>query len=124
MKAESSSSSNEALVTRSQAGALLTLSLNRGESFNPLSSSMIAALENAFDEVAEDSSVRVIVLRGEGRGFCAGHDLRELRDFGQDAARHGRYADAVRKQIHRTDLREITLNNLRKRRRQDWQQRQ
>jgi enoyl-CoA hydratase/carnithine racemase len=73
-------------LKRTRSGGLLTLSLNRGESFNPLSSSMIAALENTFDEVLEDSSVRVIVLRGEGRGFCAGHDLRELRDFGEDAA--------------------------------------
>ena len=40
---------------------------------------MIAALENTFDEVLEDPSVRVIVLRGEGRGFCAGHDLKEMR---------------------------------------------
>jgi enoyl-CoA hydratase/carnithine racemase len=72
-------------LKRTQNGGTLTLSLNRGESFNPLSSSMIAALESTFDEVAEDSSVRVIVLRGEGRGFCAGHDLRELREFGEDA---------------------------------------
>lgn len=78
--------SAEPYLKRTRSGGLLTLSLNRGESFNPLSSSMIAALENTFDEVLEDSSVRVIVLRGEGRGFCAGHDLRELRDFGGDAA--------------------------------------
>ncbi|HLZ96798.1 MAG TPA: enoyl-CoA hydratase [Steroidobacteraceae bacterium] len=74
-------------VKRSQSGGVLTLSLNRGESFNPLSSAMIGSLESAFDEAAEDSSVRVIVLRGEGRGFCAGHDLRELREFGGDAER-------------------------------------
>ena len=64
-------------LKRTQSGGLLTLSLNRGESFNPLSTSMIAALESTFDQVAGDASVRVIVLRGEGRGFCAGHDLRE-----------------------------------------------
>jgi enoyl-CoA hydratase/carnithine racemase len=81
-------------LKRTQSGGLLTLSLNRGESFNPLSSSMIAALENTFDEVLEDPSVRVIVLRGEGRGFCAGHDLRELREFGDDAARHRQLFDS------------------------------
>jgi enoyl-CoA hydratase/carnithine racemase len=81
-------------LKRTQNGGLLTLSLNRGESFNPLSSSMIAALENTFDEVLEDSSVRVIVLRGEGRGFCAGHDLRELREFGDDAVRHRQLFDS------------------------------
>jgi enoyl-CoA hydratase/carnithine racemase len=81
-------------LKRTQSGGLLTLSLNRGESFNPLSSSMIAALENTFDEVLEDSSVRVIVLRGEGRGFCAGHDLRELREFGDDSVRHRQLFDS------------------------------
>ena len=81
-------------LKRTQSGGLLTLSLNRGESFNPLSSAMIAALENTFDEVLEDPSVRVIVLRGEGRGFCAGHDLRELREFGEDAVRHRQLFDS------------------------------
>jgi len=75
-------------LKRTQSGGLLTLSLNRGESFNPLSSSMIAALENTFDEVVEDPSVRVIVLRGEGRG------LRELREFGDDAVRQRQLFDS------------------------------
>src|SRR5260370_15202006 len=77
-----------------QSGGLLTLSLNRGESFNPLWSSMIAALESTFDEVAKDSAVRVSVLRGEGRGCGAGHDLRELRDLGEDADRQWQLFDS------------------------------
>jgi enoyl-CoA hydratase/carnithine racemase len=81
---ETSSSSNEALITRSQTGALLTLALNRGDRFNPLSLSMIAALEGELDAVATDATVRVVVLRGEGRGFCAGHDLREMREHAGD----------------------------------------
>ena len=84
MKAETSSSSNEALVTRSQTGALLTLSLNRGDRFNPLSLSMIAALEGELAAIAADTTVRVVILRGEGRGFCAGHDLREMREHAAD----------------------------------------
>jgi enoyl-CoA hydratase/carnithine racemase len=77
---------NEPLVKRSPAGAILTLSLNRGERFNPLSLSMIAALEAELDIIAKDETVRVLVLRGEGRGFCAGHDLREMRAFAEDGA--------------------------------------
>jgi enoyl-CoA hydratase/carnithine racemase len=84
MKAQTSSSSNEALVTRSKTGALLTLSLNRGDRFNPLSLSMIAALEGELDAIAADATVRVVILRGEGRGFCAGHDLREMREHAAD----------------------------------------
>jgi enoyl-CoA hydratase/carnithine racemase len=51
----------------------LTLTLNRGERFNPLSSSMVDALQTELDAIAADPAVRVVVLAAEGRGFCAGH---------------------------------------------------
>src|SRR5215468_10312478 len=57
-----------------------TLTLNRGERFNPLSRAMIAALQAEVDRIAADASVRSVVLAAEGRGFCAGHDLKELRE--------------------------------------------
>jgi len=56
-----------------------TLTLNRGERFNPLSRAMIAALQTEVDRIAGDPSVRSVVVAAEGRGFCAGHDLKELR---------------------------------------------
>ena len=56
-----------------------TLTLNRGERFNPLSRAMIAALDAALGAVARDPTARVVVLAAEGRGFCAGHDLKEMR---------------------------------------------
>jgi enoyl-CoA hydratase/carnithine racemase len=56
-----------------------TLTLNRGDRFNPLSRAMIAALHAALDDVAADREARVVVLAAEGRGFCAGHDLKEMR---------------------------------------------
>lgn len=40
---------------------------------------MLAALQHEFDAIAEDESVRVIILAGEGKAFCAGHDLKEMR---------------------------------------------
>jgi enoyl-CoA hydratase/carnithine racemase len=60
-------------------GGIITLSLARGERFNPLSSGMIAALQAALDSLSSDPSARVVILAGEGKGFCAGHDLKELR---------------------------------------------
>jgi enoyl-CoA hydratase/carnithine racemase len=56
-----------------------TLTLNRGERFNPLSRAMIAALQSEIDRIAGDRSVRSVVIAAEGKGFCAGHDLKELR---------------------------------------------
>jgi enoyl-CoA hydratase/carnithine racemase len=56
-----------------------TLTLNRGERFNPLSLAMISALETALDGLAHDSTVRAVVIAGSGKGFSAGHDLKEMR---------------------------------------------
>ena len=56
-----------------------TLTLNRGDRFNALSTQMIAALDEALDAVAADDDVRVVVLAATGRVFCAGHDLKEMR---------------------------------------------
>jgi enoyl-CoA hydratase/carnithine racemase len=66
-------------VLRSDFAGIATLTLNRGDRLNPLSSAMLAALQAALDDVAADPAVRVVVLAGDGRHFCAGHDLREMR---------------------------------------------
>ena len=63
-----------------------TLTLNRGDRFNPLSSGMIAALQAQLDDVAADPEVRVVILAAAGRGFSAGHDLKEMRAHAGDHA--------------------------------------
>lgn len=60
-------------------GAVLRLTLNRPLQFNVLSSGMIKALQVALDEVRVNRDVRVVILAGSGRAFCAGHDLREMQ---------------------------------------------
>lgn len=70
----------EPLVKRAQdARGVLTLTLNRPQAFNALSEAMLAALQRELDEAAADESVRVLVLAAEGKAFCAGHDLKEMR---------------------------------------------
>lgn len=68
----------EELVVREDAGGIATLTLNDPGRLNALSVAMLAALEGRLDDLARDRSVRVVVLRGAGRAFCAGHDLREM----------------------------------------------
>ena len=75
-------------VLHEQAGGVVRLTLNRPDRFNPLSSAMIAALRQRLDEVAGDKEARVVVLAAAGRGFCAGHDLKEMRAHATDAAPH------------------------------------
>ncbi|BBZ79758.1 enoyl-CoA hydratase [Mycolicibacterium anyangense] len=58
---------------------MVTLTLNRPQSFNALSEAMLAALTEALDTLVADESVRAVVVAGAGKAFCAGHDLKEMR---------------------------------------------
>ena len=66
-------------VIREDRGGVTTLTLNRGDKFNPLSEEMLAALQADVAAVAKDESVRVVVLAAHGKAFCAGHDLKQMR---------------------------------------------
>jgi enoyl-CoA hydratase/carnithine racemase len=70
----------EPVVLRGQddRGAI-TLTLNRPHAFNALSETVLAALQRELNAIGEDESTRVVVLAAEGRAFCAGHDLKEMR---------------------------------------------
>ncbi|PYL33176.1 MAG: enoyl-CoA hydratase [Verrucomicrobia bacterium] len=70
----------EPVVLRSQdARGVVTLTLNRPHAFNALSETMLAKLQREFEAIATEESVRVVVLSAEGKAFCAGHDLKEMR---------------------------------------------
>jgi enoyl-CoA hydratase/carnithine racemase len=74
----------EPLVRVGHEDGVTWLTLNRGDRFNPLSVGMIAALDVALAAAAADPSARAIVLAANGRGFCAGHDLKEMRAHAGD----------------------------------------
>ncbi len=59
---------------------ILTLELNRAESRNALSLEVISEVESALAAIATDASVRVLILAGAGKSFCAGMDLRAVAD--------------------------------------------
>ena len=70
----------EPLVKRSRdSRGVVTLTLNRPQAYNALSEALLGALQRELALVAADESVRVVVLAAEGKAFCAGHDLREMR---------------------------------------------
>jgi enoyl-CoA hydratase/carnithine racemase len=69
----------EPILLREDAGGVCTLTLNRPAQYNALSEAMLAALQDTLDSIAEDSSVRLLVIRANGKAFCAGHDLKEMR---------------------------------------------
>ena len=61
------------------ARGVVTLVLDRPQSFNALSEDMLAALQAELDAVAGDEGARVVVIAAVGKAFCAGHDLKEMR---------------------------------------------
>lgn len=68
------------LVLRSdRADGLTTLTLNRPGQFNSLSKDMLTAIKDELDAIAANEAVRVVVIAGAGKAFCAGHDLKEMR---------------------------------------------
>ena len=67
---------NDKLLTDLSARGIATLTLNRPDSANTYDQDMLDALHQAFERLAQDDSVRAIVLRGAGRHFCGGGDQR------------------------------------------------
>ena len=67
-------------LLREDDGPICTLTLNRPEQRNALSTRVIALLTEHLDRIAADGSIKVVVLTGSGSAFCSGHDLKELRD--------------------------------------------
>jgi 2-(1,2-epoxy-1,2-dihydrophenyl)acetyl-CoA isomerase len=66
---------SEPVVLHDQTGAVLTITLNRPDKLNAFNDEMTALTIAALERAASDSSVRVIVLRGSGRGYSSGQDL-------------------------------------------------
>ena len=79
----------EPILQRSDAGGVATLTLNTPGSLNALSDAMLDALLGAFADVAQDRTTKVVILRGNGKAFCAGHDLKEMQ-AGRSAPDKGR----------------------------------
>lgn len=84
------------ILLREDADGIATLTLNRPEARNPLSEAMLAALAETFAAIANDHSIRAVVLAAAGPVFSAGHDLKEMSARRADRD-HGRayFADVL-----------------------------
>jgi enoyl-CoA hydratase/carnithine racemase len=70
---------SDKVLLRRDEGGVAWLTLNRPAARNALSVELMTALQDAIDAIAADRAVKVVVIAGAGPGFCAGHDLREIR---------------------------------------------
>jgi enoyl-CoA hydratase/carnithine racemase len=71
-------SAPEPVLLRSDAEGVAGLTLNRPEQYNALSRELLGALQAEIDLIKDDPAIRVVVITGQGRAFCAGHDMKEI----------------------------------------------
>lgn len=96
-------SDNEAILLRRDADGIATLTLNRPKQYNALSTGLMAEIQAALDALRDDRSIKVVILEAAGRGFCAGHDLKEMRAAGGASDKRA-YFEAVFQQCSRMML--------------------
>jgi len=70
---------SEDILLREDHGHVAHLTMNSPKNLNALSDAMLAALMTEFERLENDRSARVVVIRGAGKAFCAGHDLKEMQ---------------------------------------------
>ena len=79
MSANPQAAATEPLLLRQDEGGVVTLTLNRPTQFNSLSQALMNELQAELDRISADENVRVVIIAGAGKAFCAGHDLKEMR---------------------------------------------
>lgn len=87
---------SEKLVLTSIKNGVATLTMNRPGARNALSRPLMAAMGAALDTIEADSTAHVVVIEGAGPGFCAGHDLKEVRGTPTPSFYEALFADCSR----------------------------
>ena len=85
--------SDEPLLLRQETAGVVRLTLNRPAAFNSLSKALLDALHANLDDIAASPTARVVVLAGNGKAFCAGHDLKEMGGDRTAPAVHALFAN-------------------------------
>ena len=99
-----SSAGEEDLVLQELGNGVATLTLNRPRQFNALTEAMLTSLQEKLERITENNAVRLVILQGAGKVFCAGHDLKEMI-----ATRKETYFKTLFKQCSRMMM---TLNQM------------
>jgi enoyl-CoA hydratase/carnithine racemase len=80
MNAVTDTVTEDAILLRADStDGITTLTLNRPKQFNALSRALLGELQQALDDIGASAAVRVVIIAANGRAFCPGHDLKEIR---------------------------------------------
>jgi len=78
---------SEPILLREEEDGIVTLTLNRPKQFNALSRALLSELQQALDDISANDDIRVVIIAANGKAFCPGHDLKEMRSS-EDKAFH------------------------------------
>ncbi|MBS97408.1 MAG: enoyl-CoA hydratase [Oceanospirillaceae bacterium] len=76
---------SQPMLERDDNAGVAWLTLARPDAYNSLSLELMQGLHEELDRIAEDQGVRCVVIRGAGKGFCAGHDLKQMLGEGEES---------------------------------------
>ena len=79
MSATADQVADQSILLREDSPVISTLTLNRPQHYNALSGEMLTELQTALDDIGQDDSIRVVILAANGKAFCPGHDLKQIR---------------------------------------------
>jgi enoyl-CoA hydratase/carnithine racemase len=79
MSASANQVIDQSILLREDSDGITTLILNRPAQYNALSGELLTELQTALDDINQDESVRVVIIAANGKAFCPGHDLKEMR---------------------------------------------
>ena len=96
MSANVEESANDEILLIDIEDGIAKITLNRPTQYNALSREMLMSLQNALDEIADNKAVKVVVIAANGRAFCAGHDLKEIRSSEDRDFHHALFAQCGR----------------------------
>lgn len=102
--ADAAALANEPVLLRQQGEGICTLTLNRPAKYNTLSESLLSELQKNLDDIAADTSIGVVVVAANGRAFCAGHDLKEMRQRPEQSYYEGLFESCSRMMLSLTRL--------------------
>lgn len=91
---------NDLIKVTTLANGMVQLSLNRPNQLNALSHALLLRLQQLLTEIKHDKTVRGVLLTGEGKGFCAGADISELKPLqGKDGLQFAEFGQQVMRQL-------------------------
>ena len=109
MTAVAASVEAEPLVLREDRDGVSRLTLNRPAAYNAFSMELMEALTDCLRKIDLDHGIKVVVIEGSGKGFCAGHDLKEMKANPDRAFRAKTFATCSKMMMTVTQLRQPVI---------------